>query len=160
MQEEVENKVVALIISGTKFSEHVLKEAVSRYLAHRKEKRVQKGQEEPVRHEGKQTVRQLIGQNQGVSNIEITDPSIRDFERIARKYGVDYAVKKDRSCHPPKHLVFFKARDADALTAAFTEYSSKKVKKAERPSVLKRLRRCKEVARNGAERTGRQKPVR
>ena len=37
---------------------------------------------------GKQTVKQLIGQNQGVSNIEITDPSIKEFEKIARKYGV------------------------------------------------------------------------
>ena len=83
-------------------------------------------------------MKQLIGQNQGVSNIEINDPSIRDFERIARKYGVDYAVKKDRSTSPPKYLIFFKARDADALTAAFSEYTQKKVKKAdrsERPSV-------------------------
>ena len=67
---------------------------------------------------GKQTVKQLIGQNQGVSNIEITDPSIKEFEKIARKYGVDYAVKKDRSSSPPKYLIFFKGRDADALTAA------------------------------------------
>ncbi len=65
-----------------------------------------------------------------------------DFERIARKYGVDYAVKKDRSTSPPKYLIFFKARDADALTAAFSEYTQKKVKKAdrsERPSVLEKL---------------------
>ena len=65
-----------------------------------------------------------------ISNIEITDPSIKEFEKIARKYGVDYAVKKDRSSSPPKYLIFFKGRDADALTAAFTEYTSKKVKKA------------------------------
>ena len=70
--------------------------------------------------------------NQGISNIEITDPSIKEFEKIARKYGVDYAVKNDRSSSPPKYLIFFKGRDADALTAAFTEYTSKKVKKAEK----------------------------
>ena len=94
-------------------------------------------------------MKQLIGQNQGISNIEINDPSIRDFERIARKYGVDYAVKKDRSASPPKYLIFFKARDADALTAAFTEYTGKKVKKAEkteRPSVLAKLAQFKEAA--------------
>ena len=96
-------------------------------------------------------MKQLIGQNQGVSNIEINDPSIRDFERIARKYGVDYAVKKDRSTSPPKYLIFFKARDADALTAAFTEYTDKKVKKAEkteRPSVLAKLAQFKELLKN------------
>ena len=62
------------------------------------------------------------------------------LRRLPRKYGVDYAVKKDRSSSPPKYLIFFKGRDADALTAAFTEYTSKKVKKAqktERPSILR-----------------------
>ena len=100
---------------------------------------------------GKQTVKQLVGQNQGISNIEITDPSIKEFEKIARKYGVDYAVKKDRSSSPPKYLIFFKGRDADALTAAFTEYTNKKVKKAtktERPSVLAKLNQFKEMVKN------------
>lgn len=46
-------------------------------------------------------MKQLIGQNQGVSNIEINDPSIRDFERIARKYGVDYAVKRTAAPRRP-----------------------------------------------------------
>ena len=99
----------------------------------------------------------MIGQNQGVSNIEITDPSIKEFEKIARKYGVDYAVKKDRSSSPPKYLIFFKGRDADALTAAFTEYTGKKVRKAEkteRPSVLAKLepvQRAGETRRGGPE---------
>ena len=104
-----------------------------------------------VKPRGKQTVKQLIGQNQGVSNIEITAPSIKDFERIARKYGVDYAVKKDRRSSPPKYLIFFKGRDADALTAAFTEYTNKKIKKAQkakRPSVLAKLSRFKELVKN------------
>ena len=69
---------------------------------------MQKSRDTPVIPHGKQTVKQLIGQNQGVSNIEITDPSIKEFEKIARKYGVDYAVKKDRSSSPPKYLIFFK----------------------------------------------------
>ena len=141
MQEEVENRTLTLIVSGTKFTGRLFKAAISKYMAHRREKKLEKqrGRDSPVTPKGKQTVKQLIGQNQGVSNIEINDPSIRDFERIARKYGVDYAVKKDRSSSPPKYLIFFKARDADALTAAFTEYTGKKVKKAEkteRPSVL------------------------
>ena len=85
-------------------------------------------------------MKQLIGQNQGVSNIEINDPSIKDFERIARKYGVDYAVKKDRTTSPPKYLVFFKARDGDALTAAFKEYTANTVKKQSRQSIIQKLR--------------------
>ena len=91
-------------------------------------------------------MKQLIGQNQGVSNIEINDPSIRDFERIARKYGVDYAKRPQRL--PPKYLIFFKARDADAGTAAFTERHWQKVKKAEkteRPPCWRKLAQFKEL---------------
>ena len=121
MQEEVENRTLTLVVSGTKFTGRLFKAAISKYMAHRREKKLEKqrSRDSPVTPKGKQTVKQLIGQNQGVSNIEINDPSIRDFERIARKYGVDYAVKKDRSASPPKYLIFFKARDADALTARF-----------------------------------------
>ena len=153
MQEEVENRTLTLIVSGTEFTGRLFKAAISKYMAHRKEKKLEKqrSRDSPVTPKGKQTVKQLIGQNQGVSNIEINDPSIKDFERIARKYGVDYAVKKDRSASPPKYLIFFKARDADALTAAFTEYTGKKVKKAEkteRPSVLAKLAQFKELLKN------------
>lgn len=153
MQEEVENRTLTLVVSGTKFTGRLLKTAISRYMAHRKDKKLEKqrSRDAPVIPHGKQTVKQLIGQNQGVSNIEITDPSIRDFERIARKYGVDYAVKKDQSSSPPKYLIFFKGRDADALTAAFTEYTGKKVKKAEkteRPSVLEKLSQFKSMVKD------------
>lgn len=148
MQEEVESRTVTLIVSGSKFTGRMLKDAISKYLAHLKEQKLQKTRDSPVKPCGKQTVKELVGQNQGVSNIEINDPDIKSFEKIARKYGVDYAIKKDRSTSPPKYLVFFKARDADALTAAFTEYSSKKVKQQERPSVLKKLAHFKEMVKN------------
>jgi len=82
----------------------------------------------------------------GVSNIEITDRNIKDFERIARKYGIDFALKKDKSGEIPKYLVFFKARDADALTAAFKEYTAKTDRKKEKPSILKKLRRFKDMS--------------
>ena len=89
---------------------------------------------------GKQSVKELIGQNQGVSSIDIAKTDLRGFEGVARKYGVDYAIRKDRSVVPPKYLVFFKARDADALTAAFNEYSAKVMNRSRKPSVLKQLR--------------------
>ena len=122
---------------------NVLKSAISKYLAYRKEKKVEKARAGPVKPCGKQTVKQLVGQNEGVANIEITDRNIRDFDRVARKYGVDYALKKDKSGELPKYLVFFKARDGDALTAAFKEYTAKTERKKERPSVLQTLRRLK-----------------
>lgn len=141
MQEEIENRAVTLIVSGSKLTGRVLKAAFQKYLARQKALKQKLEAAKDVKPQGKQTVKELVGQNAGVANIEITDKNIRSFDRVARKYGVDYAVKKDRSTSPPKYLVFFKARDADALTAAFTEYSKKAVKReTERPSVLDKLR--------------------
>ena len=135
---------MALAINGTKLTGRVFKAAIAKYLAHRG---AVKAQKDVIPH-GKQTVKQLVGQNQGVSNVELTDPSIRAFERIARKYGVDYAVKRDRSSDPPKFLIFFKSRDGAALSAAFQEYSEKQIRKASRPSVLQRLNSFKELLKN------------
>jgi len=146
LQEEVESRTVTLAITTTKMTAKVLKQAISKYLAHRKEKKMEKARAGPVKPCGKQSVKQLVGQNQGVTNIEITDKNIKDFERIARKYGVDFALKKDKTGDIPKYLVFFKARDADALTQAFKEYTAKTDRKKDRLSVLHKLRRFKEQA--------------
>ncbi len=137
MQEEVDSRTVTLAISTTKLTGRVLKAAVDKYLAHRKAKKLDKANTKPT---GKQTVKELVGQNAGVSNIEVSENNIKGFDRVARKYGVDYAIKKDKTGEIPKYLVFFKARDADALTAAFTEYTSKKEKNRDKPSVIKLLR--------------------
>ena len=142
MQEEIENKTLSLIINTSKFTERTLATAFAKALKLGWNKAKEHYQAKP---QGRQSVKQLIGQNQGVSNIEITDSNIKSFERVARKYGVDFAVKKDRSVSPPKYLVFFKGRDADALTAAFKEYTAKEVKRAsqDKPSVLDQLRALK-----------------
>ena len=147
MQEEIESKTVTLAITTTKLTARVLKEAMSKYLAYKKQKRHDTKLAGPVKPTGKQTVKQLIGQNQGVSNIEVTDSNIKSFERVARKYGVDYAIKEGRSGEVPKYLVFFKARDTDALTAAFTEFTAKQVQQKDKPSIIAQIRSLAEHIR-------------
>ena len=143
MQEEVESKTLALIVSGTKLTGRMIQSAVRQYLSHRE---AAKPRDSPPR--GKQTVKQLLGQDQGASSIELTDPSIHQFERIARKYQVDYAVRHDKSGDPPKYLIFFKARDADVLTAALNEYAGRKVKQLSKPSVLEKLSRLRALVKS------------
>lgn len=94
---------------------------------------------------GKQTVKELVGQNAGVSNIEITDSNIKSFERVAKKYNVDFAVKKDKTMEPPKYLVFFKGRDADVLTQAFKEFVKANEKKQTKVSVREKLAQFREI---------------
>ena len=137
MQEEVEQRTLTLVINGTKFSGRVLKSAVSKFVAFC---RNQKAKKVTVHPKGKQSVKQLTRQGQGVNTMEIDDENLRQFERIARKYGVDYAVRRDTSADTPRFLVFFKGRDADAIMAALKEFSSAKERKSERPSLLQKLR--------------------
>ena len=158
MQEEVENRAVTLVISATKLTGRLLKAAILKYLASRKEKKLAKARAAPEKPTGKQTVKQLIGQNQGVSNIEITDSNIKSFERVARKYGVDFAVKKDRSVSPPKYLVFFKARDADTLTAAFQEYAAREIKREKKPTIQEQLQKA-QAKRKTRERAEKPRPT-
>ena len=134
MQEEIEQKSATLMINGTKFSLRTLKSAALRLLAHR-----QNPSAPGVKHRGKQTVRQLVGQNQGVSNVELSGEDIKAFERVARKYGVDYAVKKVKG-DAPRFLIFFKARDADALNAALSEYTDQKMHGKEHSKLREKLR--------------------
>ena len=140
MQEEVENRTVTLAVSTTKMTGRVLKWAMSKYLSHKNNKKIEKARDSPVTSCGKVTLQELKAQDPNLANIEITDSNIKDFDRVARKYGIDYAVKKDTTEAIPKYLVFFKARDGDALNAAFREYSSVVAKKKARPSVIQKLR--------------------
>ena len=139
MQEEVTGKAVALIIDGAKMSGQVLEKALQKFLEAQKNK-------SPKMHRGKQTLKQLAGQNAGLANIEISDKNIKAFTHVAKKYHVDFALKKDTTAEQPRYLVFFKSRDADAITAAFQEFASRKMGREEKPSVRERLAQAREQA--------------
>lgn len=139
MQDEINEKVVALSVKGAKLTAETLQKAIKAMLAQAKK------QQEKQPH-GKQTLKQLAKQNAGLSNIEITEGNIKAFEQTAKKYGIDFALKKDSTEIPPRYLVFFKGRDADALTAAFKEFSAKKLTQEQKPSIRKLLSTLKDKA--------------
>ena len=80
--------------------------------------------------EGKQSVKTLIRQGQGVSSIPLADEGLKDFQKIAKKYGVDFAVVKDKNSEPPIYTIFFKAKDQDAITRILDDYAAKQIKKS------------------------------
>ena len=102
MQEEIEQKSFNIMISTTKLSARTVLRAVKAAFRLYQSKASQ----------GKQSVRTLLRQNRGVSSVEISKTGIRGLERYAKKYGIDYAIRKDTSEVPPRYLVFFKAPDA------------------------------------------------
>jgi len=137
----VENRTVNLAVSTTKLTARTLINSFRAWNQRRKQKHTQKAAKGST---GKQSIKELIGQNQGVKSIPIEKTAVRDFAPILRKYGIDYAVTKDSGTVPPRYLVFFKARDEDAMTAAFTEYSSRRLKAHDKPSLLKQLHKLVE----------------
>ena len=145
MQDEINSKVVALSIrtgvQTARITTKVLQAAIRKYMQDHK-------QREPTLTHGKQTVGKLMEQNVQLTNIEVTDQNIKSFERIANKYNIDFALKKDKSMDPPRYLVFFKARDGKVMDAAFNEYAFKTSKRMERPSIRKLLSQNMEKAKH------------
>ena len=148
MQEEVTGKSVALIVDGARMSEQVLEKAINAYLDAQKNK-------QPKIYHGKQSLKQLARQNAGLTNIEITEKNIKAFTQVAKKYHVDFALKKDTTAEQPRYLVFFKSRDADAITAAFQEFTAGKLYR--KPSIRQRLAQAKEQSRKQHRELDRQK---
>ena len=135
MQEEVEQRVVTLIVDCAKLTEQELRKALGKLLEQMKSRKQFK------QPHGKMTVKELAAQNKGMQSIEVTDKNIGSFSRIARKYGIDFAPFKAKD--KKRYLIFFKAQDTDAMTAAFQEYTAKVVGRTERPSVLAKLAKIK-----------------
>lgn len=168
MNDEVAMQTVSFAVRTAKVTVSTMLRALSKAnqmhkqkKANKKQKKVAKQQMKKNEHKhGKQTIKQLIRQDQGVASMDVGDSGMRDFKRIANKYGVDFAIVKDKSCDPPKYVTFFKAKDADAITQVLKEYSAKQLKrkgkiqekqdkkkdKGERESVLKKLKIFKDKA--------------
>ena len=143
MQEEVENRTINLAISTTKLTGRTVVSGIRKYLQYREKAKAMKGKDAGIH--GKQTVKQLLSQNQGATNVEIDKSGIKDFERLAKKYGVDFAVRKDKSVNPPRYLVFVRSKDADALDAICKEHEARALNKDKKPSVLEQLNKFKEI---------------
>ena len=139
IHEDVEQKSVVLVVKGVKITGRLLAKAMAATL-----RQFRKTRDAP----GKQTFKQLA-KGGSLQNIEVTDSNIKAFEPVARKYGIRYKLVRDTSETPPKWLVFFRAKDADAMTAAFREFAAKTLKReTARPSVREAMTKFKDLIRH------------
>ena len=139
MQEEVDRKIIALSMKTGKLTAQVLQAALKKYLQHR-------AKSKNTLHHGQQSLKQLKKHGAALSNIEITDANIGLFRPCAKKYGVDFTLRKDATTQPPHYIVIFKAKDADNMEQAFKEFTAKKLQQEERPSIRKDIAASKEKA--------------
>ena len=137
MQEEVDQKTIALSMKTGKFTAQVLQAALKKYLQHRAKGKT-------MLHHGQQSLKQLKKHGAALSNIEITEANIGAFKPCAKKYGVDFALRKDKTTLPSHYVVIFKSKDADNLEQAFREFTAKTLSKERRPSIRKVLSAMKQ----------------
>ena len=156
MQEEVNEKTISLCIKGGKITAKILKAALIKLLAEmdKKKKQQEKGKGQ-CKRTGKQSIKSLQRSGAQITNIVVTDNNIKSFDRVARKwnvdyafyktgkYGIDYSLKKVEQDGKTEYMVFFKAKDVDVMTAAFKEYTSETLKKQKRESVRQKLEKVK-----------------
>lgn len=104
MQEEVTQKTMAFSIKSAKLTAQVLQAAARKFLEARNKGKTKL-------HHGQQSLKQLKKHGAALSNIEITEANIGAFKPCAKKYGVDFALRKDKTTLPSHYVVIFKSKD-------------------------------------------------
>lgn len=167
MQEEVENKTINLVVRTTSLGlrsmyqglhsalqkiENDYSKLISQRLTKEQIKAANmkfKAETKNAHIRGKQTVKELLSQGQGAESIEVGEKSLRDFQRIANKYGVDFAITKEKGTNPPVYNIFFKARDVDAIKSVVKDctYLLKR-RENQKESIREKLDKYKEIVKN------------
>ena len=109
MQEEVNQKTVALSIKTAKLTGKVLAAALGKVV-----RALQKHHRKALTPQGRQSVKKLMNHYGGKNAMQYVGAP-KDFDRIAKEFHVDYAFHK---VSPGHYLLFFKANQADAITSA------------------------------------------
>lgn len=137
IDEEISRSTIAISVRASKLTARGLAYALGEAA-----KKIRKSQAP----QGKQTVKQLLRHGGEASAIDLPGRA-KDFDRVARRWGVDYAIKR---VEKGKYLLFFKAKQADAITGCFSEYSRRMMNRGRDRRVLLReqLKRAQELVRN------------
>jgi len=131
MQEDIERRTVAITLTASKLTGRVLAWTLAAVV-----RKVQKEIHEGKTPQGKQSVKKLMNHDGPKSSLPL-DGETKLFDRVAKEFKVDYAFYPTG---PEKHLLLFKAGQADAITACFSEYSRRVMENAQRqPSIKKEL---------------------
>jgi len=117
---DVSERIVCLTIRGASLTSRTLARCMLRYLASCKKQK----NERP----GEVSLKKLTKDGSTLEKCPIAVKTLRDFDKIARKYGIQYAVRE--AINPevpdvPEYSVFFKSRRATQMHEAMNEYVAK-----------------------------------
>ncbi len=145
MQEDINQRTVTLLVNTGKMTGKVFLQAIQKYLVIQRQIHQEKEREKITNpaYRGRMSIKALMKDRGGLSNIEIHDEHIQYFERVARKYRIEYAIKKEVGENNTHYLVFFRGKDTDILQVAFNEFVKKRLKVQERLSIREKLQALK-----------------
>ncbi len=101
MQEEVTRGAVTLIVDGAKLSEQVFEKAVKKFWKKSRKARSRKSTVESRPSNSLPVRTPVLLISRSATRIS------RLSSRVAKKYHVDFALKKDTAAEQPRYLVFF-----------------------------------------------------
>ena len=78
---------------------------------------------------GEQTLQELLRHGDKLSEIPLNSDTIKDFTSVARTHGLAFALSQDDTKDPPRHTVYFRAKDTESMLAAFREYTANEINK-------------------------------
>lgn len=144
VEEDVSRRTIAVYAKAGKLTARGLAHILR--AASRKIRAVYRNHRTP---HGRQTVRQLMAHGEATSSIPVDAPKL--FDRVARKWNVDYAFYQTGK---DKYLLFFKGKQADAITACMSEYSKRVLgkEKSRRVPILEQLKKAKAHVRQQPQR--------
>lgn len=140
MQEDIGRRTVAVSVRATKLTAKVIAKALLAVL-----RKIQKEYRKAQTPQGQQSVKKLMNHGAATNTLPL-DGETRLFDQVARKFNVDYAFHKTG---PDKYLLFFKAGQADAITACFSEYTKRVMAKGieKRIPILAQLKKLGELVK-------------
>jgi hypothetical protein len=148
VQDEINDKSFTLGAQVGEVTANELRNVADRLLSELKGDRLNPMDKSAELRHGKMTMKQLAKHNAGLSSIELKDPNLRLLHKTMRRNGIDFAPVKDGK---GRYTLFFKGRDADALTHALSQYTRKLTERASRPSIGATLTAMKPAAKTLAE---------
>lgn len=164
MQEEANQKTVGIVVEGGKFTGRMFLRACDKYTQHRRDKKHMR-QTDPTKYKVNQpkqiTVKQFMKEGEPVRKVELQTPEIKEFEKLARKNGLRFAVMKDKTSEKPQYVIYFKARSGEAIDLTMEQFTRMQATKKDKPhkqqSVHEKLDKFKRVAKENAAKVAKDK---
>jgi hypothetical protein len=137
--QDTDRETLAIAVKASKLTGQTLVKVFQAVM-----RKIQSDRQHAQTPQGRQSIKTLMNHGTNTSTIPI-DGDTRLFDRVARRWNVDYAFHKTG---PKKYLLVFKTGQADAITACFSEYTKRILARGKQgPSIKVTLDKAAELVR-------------